>query len=332
MYNYYTYIAYACICVLSLIAHIHLIGLLCRAINDMKHNKSHSLPTTSSKVAMQISSALLEWMPYHVVETDAFVSWLCESLQSCFLAAKKPPTNSKHRIVIWRKYHLLRTSDLYQNRWKSFLNESTGVRQLSSSFVQFIGHFIFKTLILANFSLDSPILVDRIPDLTHLELNAIRYTAGYVPRALMKKIKKSSASNTKDLLLCLQELLESDGENAASTADWLNAINRGGLFCINDVTFAFFIALEYEVRGHILAGQELGAVRSTIQQNEDVLFHWTLISATWDDELAAKLMNMIVDLWITIRGFSLASAWIEEYKGATKKTLQKSKPLRTQIS
>ena len=107
---------------------------------------------------------------------------------------------------------------------------------------------------------------------------------------------------------------------------------RGGLFCINDVTFDFFIALEYEVRGHILAGQELGAVRSTIQQNEDVLFHWTLISATWDDELAAKLMNMIVDLWITIRGFSLASAWIEEYKGATKKTLQKSKPLRTQIS
>ena len=75
-----------------------------------------------------------------------------------------------------------------------------------------------------------------------------------------------------------------------------------------------------------------GLLHCLNQQNEDVLFHWTLISATWDDELAAKLMNMIVDLWITIRGFSLASAWIEEYKGATKKTLQKSKPLRTQIS
>ncbi|KAL5491299.1 hypothetical protein EMCRGX_G016561 [Ephydatia muelleri] len=35
-------------------------GLLCRAISDMKHNKSHSLPTVSSEVAMQIGSTLLE--------------------------------------------------------------------------------------------------------------------------------------------------------------------------------------------------------------------------------------------------------------------------------
>ena len=129
-------------------------------------------------------------MPYHVVETDAFVSWLCESLQSCFHTKK--PTNSKHRIVVWRKYHLLRTSDLYQNEWKSFLSKSTGIIQSSSSFIQFIGHFIFKILILTKFSLDSPILLDQIADLTHLELNAIRYTAGYVPRALIKKIKKIS--------------------------------------------------------------------------------------------------------------------------------------------
>ena len=37
-----------------------LTGLLCRAISDMKHNKSHSLPTVSSEVAMQIGSTLLE--------------------------------------------------------------------------------------------------------------------------------------------------------------------------------------------------------------------------------------------------------------------------------
>ncbi|KAL5518083.1 hypothetical protein EMCRGX_G003761 [Ephydatia muelleri] len=129
----------------------------------------------------------------------------------------------------------------------------------------------------------------------------------------------------------LHELIETDGENPASTAEWLNAINRGGLFCINDVTFDLFVALEYEVRSHIHAGQELGVVRSELQQSEDVLFHWSLIAATWDDEEAAKLMTMIVELWVTVRGFSLASAWIEQYKGATKKTLQKAKPLRKQI-
>ena len=84
-----------------------------------------------------------------------------------------------------------------------------------------------------------------------------------------------------------------------------------------------FVALEYEVRSHIHAGQELGVVRSELQQSEDVLFHWSLIAATWDDEVAAKLMTMIVELWVTVRGFSLASAWIEQYKGAIRKRLYK---------
>ena len=41
--------------------------------------------------------------------------------------------------------------------------------------------------------------------LTHLKYNAIRYTAGYVPRALKKKVAKSHHSNKKDLL-CLDDL------------------------------------------------------------------------------------------------------------------------------
>ena len=76
-------------------------------------------------------------------------------------------------------------------------------------------------------------------------------------------------------------------------------INRGGLFCISDITFDFFVSLEYEVRAHIHAGQKLGVVSSTLQQSEDVLL---------------KLMDVIIKLWITFRGFSLASAWIEQYK------------------
>ena len=67
--------------------------------------------------------------------------------------------------------------------------------------------------------------------------------------------------------------------------------------------FDFFVALEYEVRSHIHAGQELGVVRSELQQSEDVLFRWSLIAATWDDEVAAKLMTMIVELWVTVRVF-----------------------------
>ena len=112
----------------------------------------------------------------------------------------------------------------------------------------------------------------------------------------------SSLSNKKDLLLCLNEFLESDGENPASSADWLNAINHGGLLCISDITFDFFVSLEYEVRAHIHAGQELGVVSlsSTLQQSGDVLFHWSMITATWDNEVAIRRMDMIVELWIMV--------------------------------
>ena len=53
---------------------------------------------------------------------------------------------------------------------------------------------------------------------------------------------------------------------------------------------------------------------------------------SWKEDVADKILNMIVDLWITIRGFSLASAWVEQFKAHSKKTLQKSKGLRKQLT
>ena len=62
--------------------------------------------------------------------------------------------------------------------------------------------------------------------------------------------------------------------------------------------------------------------------NDDILFYWSMLTASWEESVADKILTMIVDLWITIRGFSLASAWVEEFKAHNKKTLQKSKGLR----
>ena len=40
------------------------------------------------------------------------------------------------------------------------------------------------------------------------------------------------------------------------------------------------------------------------------------------------LLTLVVDMWVTIRGFSHASAWVEKYKVEQKKSTQKSKGLR----
>ena len=65
--------------------------------------------------------------------------------------------------------------------------------------------------------------------------------------------------------------------------------------------------------------------------NEDVQFYWCIAAANFDTEdveLHNLLLRWIADLYLTIRGFSYASAWIELYKQAKKKSTQRSKSLR----
>ena len=64
---------------------------------------------------------------------------------------------------------------------------------------------------------------------------------------------------------------------------------------------------------------------SDILSDEDVLFHWSMLAVNWDEEEAHALLSMIADQWITVRGFSFTSAWMEKFKQASKKSIQKSK-------
>ena len=52
-----------------------------------------------------------------------------------------------------------------------------------------------------------------------------------------------------------------------------------------------------------------------IIHNDDVLFSWTAVTSDLDDEdFAKELLQHIVELWVTIHGFSAAGAWMEYYK------------------
>ena len=47
-----------------------------------------------------------------------------------------------------------------------------------------------------------------------------------------------------------------------------------------------------------------------------------------DENTGQDLLREIVELWLTIRGFSVAREWMEMYKRCSSKTTKKSKPLR----
>ena len=112
------------------------------------------------------------------------------------------------------------------------------------------------------------------------------------------------------------------------TRKWLDQVNRGGLFPLNDSTFTFFVAIEKQVRNvlpcHVIKPSDKEtfkkAVIEKVLQDEDVQFHWALINQDIDKpEDAVALLVEIVKLWVTIRGFSFAASWMEEYKKNSKK-------------
>ena len=94
-----------------------------------------------------------------------------------------------------------------------------------------------------------------------------------------------------------------------------------------------FYGMEMEVRSHIKdskTGDKEKVIKAIID-NEDVNFHWSLLAANWEPEETAVLLNMMAEQWITLRGFSHASAFIERYKQRNKKGTQKSKGLRKNL-
>ena len=51
--------------------------------------------------------------------------------------------------------------------------------------------------------------------------------------------------------------------------------------------------------------------------NDDVQLYWHIATAAFEvDEIdvSNNLLRMIVELYVTIRGFSYANGWIEQYK------------------
>ena len=60
-------------------------------------------------------------------------------------------------------------------------------------------------------------------------------------------------------------------------------------------------------------------------------FFGALLSVEGEEEESKALLELLVDHYITVRGFSFASGFVEKYKQAHKKSTQKSKGLRKQL-
>ena len=92
--------------------------------------------------------------------------------------------------------------------------------------------------------------------------------------------------------------------------------------------------MELEFRKHINFTDD-SSIKSKamngILENDDVQVYWESLSMDWEEEVASKLLKQIVEHWITVRGYSQASAFLEQYKQSVKEGIQKSKGLRKKL-
>lgn len=151
-------------------------------------------------------------MSEHKVKSSYFAVKLLTSLEDC---CNYPRVVTFHTLkeLMWESFYKLSTSDSHNNLWSTFLEENVGFRP-DPIFYQFVTTTIMKRIIKDRFppsqSTQEPEAVDN---LDYEESNALRYTAGYVVRSLTKKLKRSAHPLKDELLLCLEEMVESKPTN-----------------------------------------------------------------------------------------------------------------------
>lgn len=76
----------------------------------------------------------------------------------------------------------------------------------------------------------------------------------------------------------------------------------------------------------------LGTIKEHVLKDIDVIYYWSLCQRELSEEERSELLTIVVDIFITIRGFSFARSFVEQFKQKQKKGVQKSMGLRKTVA
>ena len=128
-------------------------------------------------------------------QADQFTKSIVHQLQSCIPASDCFKSVQSRKERMWGNYHWVRCSSAYTSAWKSFLGHNLE-SDAHPILWQRVGDSILKALIDKSFPvIRQEAAVKSAPIISHQEMNALRYAAGYVPRALRKKLIKSAGTS-----------------------------------------------------------------------------------------------------------------------------------------
>ena len=151
--------------------------------------------------------------------------------------------------------------------------------------------------------------VTTVTCLTFEEANAVRYVGGYVVHSLKQH---------EDVFPILEELTdksprdsqENEDEPEGPAMEWIKSIDRGGLTRITTDAYQLFYAIELCTRKYFntnnvtnLDDKFRNHVTNCILIDENALFNWCMAGQDENEPLAQKCLEIIVELWVSVRGF-----------------------------
>ena len=289
---------------------------------------------------METAKKLLSWCvdAANLSTMTSFTFELLKRLNGCITSScRRKVSHAKCLEKIWGTFHQERCSKSFKSLWEEFLVMSINCNDADPIFYQYITDYIFEMALKEKFPIkEKEACAETQETLSYEEENSLRFIAGYLLRAIEKKIKHSSLLMKKDILVCILDLLEDDDEPYDESSDWVKLRDRGGLNHVSNNMFMLLYNMELEVKAYIASNTKQPADRfnlkdvlsKKLQSNVDIEYYWELVSENWGEKESSTLLSLIIDHWITVRGFAYASTWMEMYKNATKKKVQKSKGIR----
>ncbi len=181
--------------------------LFVNAVKSVTLDSGFDIPTEKAQIARLTAERLLKYFETNEVQTVQFSETLISRISTC-CTHNKAVTCRKLKERMWETFYKLCSEDDFRSMWMTFIQTSIGFTG-SPIFYVYVTRAILDDLVKLQFPVDDPSCCNSqasSPDFA--ELNALRYCGGYLVRSLKNKVKASASPLKKELLLCLDDLVE----------------------------------------------------------------------------------------------------------------------------
>ena len=276
-----------------------------------------------------------------------FCSNVSAMLMEVVLQYSRPPARSAKERV-WTSFNSLCSSGKFRVEWTKLCTNLDLPLHVFSHGDAVLGNYVGHQLLIKVMQL-CEITVVSSPSSTDLSLNddelsALHYVAGYVVRKVRRSTKGNDVQSVQHRTALESLCTVSAEDNIEESCDtfvkrWISLTNRGGLTIISDSAFEFFVRVERKCRTLLNISSVSVSRQIDINKIAEDLTHMEeicslsshLFSNHVEDDYQLNLVEKILRLYLTIRGFSFARGWLEQYKKASRSVVPGSKSLRSRL-